>query len=86
MSLNIGNIFTEVAELYEDEQLDEAELAAGVPVVLPLEPQVGTVGGKPLYFFGTPFDVEAELESVAADTEREIRVNVATANVFRYAS
>jgi hypothetical protein len=53
MSLNIGTIFTEVAELYEDEQVDEAELAPGVPVVLPLEPQVGSVVGKPLYFIGT---------------------------------
>jgi len=53
MALNIGQIFELVATVAIDVEVDEATLAAGAPVQIPLEPQVGTVGGKPIYLVAT---------------------------------
>jgi hypothetical protein len=47
--MNIGAIFSEVASIYETLSVDEAELAAGTPVTIPMEPQVGSIDGKPIY-------------------------------------
>jgi hypothetical protein len=45
----IGSVITEAANVAITIAVDQAELEAGTPVQLP-KVQVGTVGGKPLYF------------------------------------
>jgi len=41
--------FTLITTAVADAEVDEAELATGQPVALPIEPQIGTTGGKPIY-------------------------------------
>jgi hypothetical protein len=49
MSFNIGTIFEDVAVIIGDITMDQAELAAGQTVQIPLTAQVGTTGGAPIY-------------------------------------
>lgn len=47
--MNVVQIFEEVIAVAADVTVDAAELAAGGTVQIPLAPQVGTTGGKPIY-------------------------------------
>lgn len=49
MSVNVLQILEEVAVVATDVELDATELASGVPVSVPFEPQVGTTNGQPIY-------------------------------------
>jgi hypothetical protein len=49
MGLNVGALLTEAATIAVDVTVDEGELAAGQTVTVPLDVQIGTVSGKPLY-------------------------------------
>ena len=46
---NLGQIFQEAAAIYATEQADSALLAAGQDVQIPVSPQIGTAGGRPIY-------------------------------------
>jgi hypothetical protein len=48
-TINLGGILTDVVTVIADVEVDQAELAAGQVVVLPVEPEVGTEGGAPVY-------------------------------------
>lgn len=51
-SINIIKLFEEAGTIALEITTDEQELAAGQAVELP-KVQVGSIGGKPLYFSGT---------------------------------
>jgi hypothetical protein len=48
-SINLGSILQLAATVAVDIEIDTAELEAGQVVTLPIEPQVGTENGHPIY-------------------------------------
>jgi hypothetical protein len=47
--MNIGAIFGEIADVYGTFEMDSAEVAAGMNVLIPIEPQIATENGEPVY-------------------------------------
>ena len=69
--LQLGALIAEAGPITEDIVVDATEIEDGGTVLVPLEPQVGTVQGKPIY-----------LDLLSLDDQTTGRARIAAAQSF----